>query len=471
MTGVPKLLRTTTFRLALLYLALFATSVTVVLWVVWRTTAGFLEQQVADSIAGDIALLRQEYQYGGLGRLIATVRDRSDDPHTNAMYLVLAPGGAALAGNLSGWPKVLPEGDGWMHFQVAPTGGPRGEPATAVAQGFVLPGGLKLLVGRDMSELDSLSDRMVASLGWVVAVTGALGVAGGILLSRRALARIEAINRTTRRIIEGDLAERVPRSGSGDEIDRLAGNLNLMLDQIGRLMEGLRHVSESVAHDLRTPLTRLRSRLELVLIEDSDDPEIYRAALQETIGEADALLATFRALLSIAEAEAGDRAADFQAVDLVALARTAADLYEPVAEEKGQAFAAVLPGGPVPVRGNPQLLSQALANLLDNAVKYTPEGGRVSLTVAGPASGAEGGRLEVADSGPGIPAAQRGRVLERFVRLDDARATPGNGLGLALVDAVARLHGARLELADNAPGLRVTLVLPAAANGGGTPGP
>ncbi|WP_029009807.1 sensor histidine kinase [Azospirillum halopraeferens] len=466
MTPFPKLLRTTTFRLALLYLGMFGASVTVILWVVWRTTAGFMEQQVADAIAADIALLRQEYQFGGLPRLIATVRDRSNDPHTNAMYLVLSPHGVPLAGNLSGWPKVMPEQEGWMHFQVAPSGGPHGQPATASAQGFVLPGGLKLLVGRDMSVLDTLRHRMVASLGWVVAVTGALGVAGGLLLSRRALARIEAINRTTRRIIDGDLADRVPRTGSGDEIDRLAANLNTMLDQIVRLMEGMRHVSESVAHDLRTPLTRLRSRLELVLIEDTDDPEVYRTALQETIGEADALLATFRALLSIAEAEAGGRAADFQPVDLAAIARTAADLYEPVAEEKGLTFTADVPDAPVPARGNPQLLSQALANLLDNAIKYTPAGGRIALRVDGAA-----GRLEVADSGPGIPADLRERVLERFVRLDDARATPGNGLGLALVDAVARLHGARLELGDAAPGLSIALTLPPAAEGGGPSAP
>ncbi|MGQ9372100.1 sensor histidine kinase [Azospirillum sp. ST 5-10] len=468
---MPKLLRTTTFRLALLYLGLFAASVMVILWVVWRTTAGFLEAQVTDSIAGDIELLREEYRFGGLGRLIDTVRDRSDDPHTNAMYLVLSPHGAPLAGNLSGWPQAVPDGDGWMHFQVAPTGGPRGEPATARAQGFALPGGLKLLVGRDMSELDSLRGRIAASLGWVLAVTAALGVAGGLLLSRGALTRIEAINRTTRRIMAGDLAERVARSGSGDEIDQLAGNLNAMLDQIVRLMDGLRHVSESVAHDLRTPLTRMRSRIELVLLHDTDDAEVYRGALQETIAEADGLLATFRALLSIAEAEGGRRGTEFETVDLAELARSAADLYEPVAEEKGLAFTVTLPDGPVPVRGNPHLLSQAVANLLDNAVKYTGAGGRVDLRVEG-AADHQAGRVVVADSGPGIPAEQRERVVQRFVRLDTARATPGNGLGLSLVDAVARLHEARLEFADNAPGLTVALVLPpGAAAGDAGPGP
>ncbi len=331
---------------------------------------------------------------------------------------------------------------------------------------FTLPGHFRLLVGRDMSELDQLSDRMVRSLGWIIAATAMLGLGGGLLVSRGAMRRIEAINRTTRQIMAGDLSDRVPRFGGGDEIDRLAGNLNAMLDRIERLMTGMRQVTDSVAHDLRTPLTRLRSRIELALIHETDDAEVYRGVLQDSIGEADRLIATFTALLSIAEAESGAKRSDFTAVDLVDVVQLAADLYEPVAEERGQRLVMEIAEGVAPqtvvVRGNGQLLAQAVSNLLDNAIKYTPEGGTITLRLDGAAAG-QAARVTVADNGPGVPAEERPKVLQRFVRLDAARASPGNGLGLSLVDAVASLHGARLELSDNQPGLRVALVFPADA--------
>jgi len=451
---VPRLLRTTTFRVALLYLCLFLGSVGVILGVVYRSTAGFVESQLHEAIGEDIGALREQFDRRGLPGLIDAVRVRSAAPHTNSIYLVMAPGGVALAGNLSGWPGGAPDEQGWLHFTVADTGGPSGGPATARAVSFALPGGLRLLVGRDMSELDSVRRQIVSSLGWIFAVTAALGVAGGVLLSRSVLHRIEAINRTTRRIIDGDLSGRVARSGDGDEIDRLAGNLNAMLDRIEGLMAGLRQVTENIAHDLRTPLTRLRTRIELTLLREDEEPEAYRAALQDALAEADRLLSIFTALLSIAQVESRAQREDFRPVDLAEVAETAADLYEPLAEEKGLSFTTEIRERPV-VQGNAPLLAQAVANLLDNAVKYTPAGGRVVLTV-------EGNRVTVADSGPGIPTDQRDAVLRRFVRLDAARATPGNGLGLSLVDAVARLHRAHLELDDNRPGLRASLVLPEA---------
>ena len=452
-------MRTTTFRVALLYLCLFLASVGVILWVAYRLTAGFVERELHEAISEDVGLLREQYERRGLSGLVEAVRVRSADPHTNSIYLVTTPGGAALAGNLSGWPEVAPDAGGWLHFKVAETGGPGGGPATAQAVTFALPGNLRLLVGRDMSELDSVRNQLTASLGWIFVVTAVMGVAGGVLLSRSVLHRIEAINRTTRRIMDGDLSERVARSGNGDEIDQLAGNLNAMLDRIEGLMTGLRQVTENIAHDLRTPLTRLRSRIELTLLRQDEDPEAYRAALQDTLAEADRLLSTFKALLSIAQVEASVQRAEFRPVDLAEMAEAAADLYEPLAEDKGLAFAIDIRERPV-VQGNAQLLSQAVANLLDNAVKYTPPGGRVVLTVEGRGPD-RAGCVSVADTGPGIPAEMREAVLQRFVRLDEARATPGNGLGLSLVEAVARLHRAHLRLDDNRPGLKASLVLPA----------
>ncbi|SMH58485.1 HAMP domain-containing sensor histidine kinase [Azospirillum agricola] len=454
-----RLLRTTAFRLAVLYLGMFVLSVGVILLVVYRTTAGFLEQEIGETIALEVSSLQDHYRGYGLSGLIDVVRGRSAVAGNNSIYLLTTPQGVILAGNLSGWPGAVPSASGWTHFKVADYGGVTDRPSTAQAVTFTLPGQFRLLVGRDMSEIDQLRDRMVHSLGWILGVTAMLGLGGGLLLSRGAMRRIEAINRTTRQIMAGDLSDRVPRFGGGDEMDRLAGNLNAMLDRIERLMTGMRQVTDSVAHDLRTPLTRLRSRIELALIHDTEDPEVYRGVLQDTIAEADRLLATFTALLSIAEAESGAKRRDFVPVDLAEVVQLAADLYEPVAEERGQSLTMEI-HKPATVRGNGQLLAQAVSNLLDNAIKYTPEGGRITLTLDGAGPG-QAGRIVVADDGPGIPAGEREKVLQRFVRLDASRASPGNGLGLSLVDAVATLHGARLELSDNGPGLRVALVFPA----------
>ncbi len=459
-TSIPvlRLLRTTPFRLALLYLGLFVISVGVILAVVYRSTAGFLEEEIGATIALEVSALQDQYRNAGLRGLVDSVRERSGVAHTNSIYLLTTPGGDILAGNLSGWPDATPGPGGWTHFKISDYGGVNNRPSTAMAVSFILPGQFRLLVGRDMSELDQLRGRMIVSLRWVFLVTVVLGLGGGLLLARGVMHRIEAINRTTHRIMAGDLTGRVPRDGGGDEIDRLAGNLNAMLDQIERLMTGMRQVTESVAHDLRTPLSRLRTRVELALIHESDDPEVYRAVLQDTILEADRLLATFTALLSIAEAESGANRKALEPVRLAEVVRLAADLYEPVAEEKGLTLTTDIRAEPT-VRGNEQLLAQAVSNLLDNAIKYTPEGGRIALLLEGEGPG-QAARVTVADNGPGIPPDMREKVLERFVRLDAARASPGNGLGLSLVDAVARLHDASLRLEDNAPGLRISIVFP-----------
>ncbi len=264
------------------------------------------------------------------------------------------------------------------------------------------------------------------------------------------------MNRTSARIIHGDLSQRVPVSGSGDEFDQLAANLNAMLDQIERLMLGMRQVTDNIAHDLRTPLSRLRARLEVTLLE-RPDLHRYGEALRDTITEADRLLGTFNALLSIAEAEAGARREGWSVVDLAEIARNVAELYEPLAEENGMELA-VETDATLPVRGDRHLLSQALANLLDNALKYAPEG-RIVLRAH---EHGETVRVEIADNGPGIPADRREAVFDRFVRLEGSRSSPGNGLGLSLVRAVAKLHAGACWLEDNAPGLKAVMTFPLA---------
>ncbi|MBW7851248.1 MAG: HAMP domain-containing histidine kinase [Rhodospirillales bacterium] len=448
-----KLLRTSTFRLSLSYLAIFTLSAATLLAVVYWTTASFIERQIRETIDAEITGLSEQYRERGLGGLVEIISERSArERDKKTLYLLTDNAMRPLAGNLLGWPEVKPDEAGWLTFPVQTLQGKRSEIADATARSFLLPGGFRLLVGRSLQDGEQLKRVIAQAIGWGIAVTVLLGGLGGVFMSRQLLQRVEAINRTVRRIMGGDMSQRMARSGTEDEFDQLVDNLNAMLDQIERLFESIRTVTDNVAHDLRTPLNRLRSRIDLALLGEAD-VETCRRTLEETMADADHLLATFNALLTIAEAEAGARSSQLSPLDLVPLVRDVFELYEPVAEEKGVAVA-LEAADEVMVQGDRHLLSQAVANLLDNAVKYTPPEGRIRVSVT---AGAQGPELVVADNGPGIPAESRDKVLERFTRLDATRSTPGNGLGLSLVDAVARLHRAKLVLGDNEPGLTVRL--------------
>jgi signal transduction histidine kinase len=294
-----------------------------------------------------------------------------------------------------------------------------------------------------------------------------LGLVGGFFVSRRVLSRIDAMTGTAQTIMAGDLSGRLPVAGTGDELDRLADNVNAMLERIEALMRGLKEVSDNIAHDLKTPLTRLRNRCEQALRSATGEAS-YRAALESTIAESDDLIRTFDALLMIARAESGQARDNMTEFDASEIARDVGELYEPVADEKGIALKIDAPAA-APVRGNRELVSQALANLIDNAIKYAGPSGKVNGAPAEIVvrAGNDGERiaLSVADHGPGIPDADRGRVVERFVRLEQSRSEPGSGLGLSLASAVARLHGGELKLEDNHPGLRTTIALPRAGPG------
>jgi len=456
--AIGRLLHTSTFRLAALYLLLFAASVLSLLVFIYFSTADFVEQQSEETIDAEIAGLREQYEQHGLAGLVEIVRARSLAQRSNsALYLITDDALNPIAGNLTAWPEAHVIRPGWINFPVT-LPGPNGthEDATALASVFMLHGDFRLLVGRDMRDASAFRSRITRTWAWSALLTLGLGLVGGLVMTRNMLRRVDAVNRTSERIIHGDLTQRVPLAGSGDEFDQLAGNLNAMLDRIERLMLGMRQVTDNIAHDLRTPLSRLRARLEVTLLE-RPDAKRYAEALTETIAEADRLLGTFNALLSIAEAEAGSRRDSMAEVDLAEIARSVAELYEPVAEEKGLALA-VDADPRLPVNGDRHLLSQAIANLVDNAIKYTPAG-KVSISARRRGDTA---RLEVADSGPGVPKDRREAVFDRFVRLEGSRSTPGNGLGLSLVRAVARLHGGEAWLEDNEPGLRAVVMLPAA---------
>lgn len=433
-------------------MALFAGSVLLLLGFIYWSTVAYMAQQTDATIEADITGLAEHYRQRGLKGLADSINDRLErDPDSSSVYLFAAPDFTSLGGNLSAWPNVEPNADGWLSFEFKdPRAG--GRLFHARARAFVLQGGLNLLVGRDTRELKATQQLIIRALLWGLAITLALALVGGITMSRSMLRRIESINQASRDIMAGDLSHRIPTTVRNDDFDQLAGNLNAMLDEIEHLMEGIRHVSDNIAHDLRTPLTRLRNRLERLHTElGASSP--HQQQVEGSIADADQLLSTFAALLRIARIEAGDRRANFTSVDLVTLQQDAVELYEALAEDKQQTIS-IQNDDAVYIDGDRDLLFQALTNLLDNAVKYTPNGGQITMTVRQIDNNVE---LTVADSGPGIPAEERDKVGQRFYRLERSRSSSGSGLGLSLVTAVAHLHHAEFLLADNAPGLKASL--------------
>lgn len=447
------LFRTSTFRLALFYMAPFGVLVVILFGFLYLGTLEVIDTQANATIEAEIRGLSEQYSERGLGRLIEVITERSGSKgEKGSVYLLTGPDLTPLAGNLDGWPENATQKGDWLNFEVERGRGNQVTTHEVRAKPFRLVGGFRLLVGRDMAERQRFQEVIAETLAGALAITIILGVVGALYLSRKLLRRVEAMAETSRTIVHGDLTRRVPLDGSDDEFDRLSNSLNEMLEQIEQLMTGMRAVTDSLAHDMRSPLTRLKGRIEVVLRGQADVTR-YRAVLEQTITDTDSILTTFNALLAIAQAEAGAARAGMARLELGQIARDAAELYEPVAEEKRLTLEQVIADG-VPIVGHAQLLAQSVANLLDNAIKYTPPGGTIMLTVRNAGEQAE---LVVADNGPGIPAEGRERMLERFVRLDTSRTTPGSGLGLSLVAAVAKLHRAALKLEDNSPGLKVTL--------------
>lgn len=448
-----KLLSSSAFRLALVYMALFSTSVLLLLGFIYWSTVGYMERQTDATIAAEITGLGERYDLTGLPGLTSLISERlKRRPAGSSIYLLADANRVALLGNFDRWPQVAPDAEGWLNFRLEDQLGGEGEVHRARARAFVLPGGFHLLVGRDLHELQQVQRRIGETLAWGMGITLVLAFLGGIMMSRSTSRRIETINAACRDIIYGDLSRRIPSKGSGDDFDQLVANLNDMLERIEVLMTGVRQVSDNIAHDLRTPLARLRNRLEQLRQEGGTaEGEL----LDQAVGEADTLLSTFKALLRIGGIEAGSCEA-FRKLDAGEILSDVAELYEPLAEEKGLSFEVDLETG-AQLQGDRDLLFQAVANLLDNAIKYTPAGGHIALTLTDQADQAV---ITVADSGPGIPVAQRQKVLQRFYRIESSRTTPGNGLGLSLVEAVSTLHRGQLTFEDNMPGLRVTLALP-----------
>jgi signal transduction histidine kinase len=460
-TALGKLFRTTAFKLSLGYLVAFAIGASVVMtWVSW-SVGRLIDEQIGATVEAEINGLSEQYAQGGIRRLVDVVERRVRQPGAS-LYLVTNFQGQTISGNI----KSLPP-DVLLQPGVRETSYERvGESAIdrrALARIFLLPGGFRLLVGRDLEDRESLRNVMggalLTSLFWLVVI----GTLGGLFVARRVLRRVEAISESARSIMQGDLAQRLPLAGANDELDRLAANLNEMLERIQELMAGVREVSDNIAHDLKTPLTRLRNRAEEAL-RNANQSSDYRIALEKMLEESDQLIRIFNALLMIARLEAGTERGDHVLFDLAASARDVAELYEPVAEEAGVDLV-VETSGEVLVSGSRELMGQALANLIDNALKYgspQKQGQRARVQVRVQRVG-DKVEASVADQGSGIPAADRERVFGRFVRLEGSRSRPGSGLGLSLVAAVAGLHNGMVKIEDNEPGLRIVVVIPAAA--------
>ncbi len=451
---LPRVLRTASFRLAALYLMLFTASAIVLGAVVFWTIRAALDGQAKARVETEIAFLRDEYQAGGLPRLAAAVETRGRG--AGALdYLVQGADGRRVAG------EIAPVGPrlGWLLLGAVDASGAETESEPELVRALAVPlgDGIVLAVGDDFDRITEAKEAVLRAFAWAVGLTMLLGVAGGAWLSHLFLRRVDAIGRTAEAIIGGDLARRVPVRGTGDDLDRLAATLNRMLDRIAALMESLRQVSNDIAHDLRTPLTRLCQRLDAARTGDARSVAGYERAIEGAVNEAEGLLGTFAALLRIAQVEAGAQRTAFRRVDLSLLVETVAEAFAPAAEDEGHDFSfRVEPG--VGVLGDQELLTQMLANLVENALRHTPHDSRIQILLARTSDA--GAVLTVQDNGPGVPQAERPRVLQRFFRLEHSRTTPGSGLGLSLVAAVAHLHEARLDLADAGPGLHVTLTFP-----------
>ncbi|MGH8551312.1 MAG: sensor histidine kinase [Methylococcales bacterium] len=455
---MPKisLFRSSTFLLTMTYVSVFTLSVLILMGFIYLHTFSYMAQQTDSTIESEINGLKESYRHDGIPGLTQLIANRASPESVGSIILLLVdPKLNVVAGNLGRWPNVPGTPDGWLNFKLEEKQPSDDTPRWARARRFRLAEGFFLLVGRDLYDLEMSRKAIAGTLTWALVIAAVMALAGGLAMTRRLLRRIEMINQTSNEIINGDLSRRIPTGSTGDDFDQLSTNLNQMLDRIEKLMAGVRRVSDNIAHDLRTPLARLRNHLDELKSDfrNADDAELVEQAIQE----ADGLLATFNALLRIARIES-ERQPDYLVdVDLSLVIRDAADLYEPLAEEKSQTLELSIPGTQALVRGDRGLLSQVVANILDNAVKYTPPEGTIQVNLSiGPLSVS----LMITDSGSGIPASEREKVFQRFYRLESSRSSPGNGLGLSLVAAVVTLHRARIRLEDNRPGLRVVIDFP-----------
>jgi signal transduction histidine kinase len=444
---LPRIFRTASFGLAVLHAALFTASTIILGAIVYWTVLTSLEREMAARIDAEIDLLQQEFKSEGLRELIREIHERAAY-YPALSYLVVDAKGKRLAGNLPSMPTNV----GWSDIETEPDSGASAIEQNLRVRSVLLGQGVRLAVGDDLGSIEKIQQAFLKALGWALLAFIVLSLAGGLLLSFAFLQRVDAITRTVEAIIGGELHSRIPLRGTNDNFDRLSATLNRMLDRIQDLMESLSQVSNDIAHALRTPLSRLRQKLEIAKTKAGNNPKIENA-VDAAIGETDIILDTFSALLRIAQIEAGARHAGFRQVDLSKAFETVADAYSAAADEQSKSLSAEIESD-LWCWGDRDLITEMLANLLDNALRHTPAGTNIEMTLAD--SGAEL-VASIADNGPGIPPEEREQVFRRFYRLQQSIAQPGNGLGLSLVAAVADLHEIGLSVENNAPGLRIRM--------------
>jgi signal transduction histidine kinase len=473
-TAFGKLIRTTAFRLTLVYLFLFALFAASLLGYFAWNTRRLITEQIATTVNAETGELSDIFERRGLKGLVYNIENRALRPGAN-LYLVTTPAGQLIAGNVASLGPGVIATTGWSETAYRRLDDRDNADHRALVRVSELEGGFRLLIGRDLEERKRLFGIVAKAAQWSLLIVIVLGLGGGVFVARRVLRRIDAMTGTTQRIMAGDLTGRLPVGRSGDELDRLAENLNAMLERIEALMMGLKEVSDNIAHDLKTPLTRLRNRAEEALAKSRSEAE-YRSAIERTIEESDGLIRTFNALLMIARAESGQARGNMDDFDAAEVAKGIHELYEPLAEDDGMVLR--VRAAPAPIHGNRELISQALANLVENAIKYgkpvplarplsagaitSPDDKEITIEAR-----RDGDKvlLSVTDHGPGVPEADRKHAVERFVRLEASRSQPGSGLGLSLASAVATLHGGELRLGDAHPGFTATLVIPAPNSG------
>ena len=449
-----RIFRTESFRLAALFTAVFTGLAALMFTAAFWITGDALTSEVSDSINVDLAAIERGFNTEGIEEVEEIIQQRLVRPGFSGFFLLQDTTGKKLAGNL---PPSLPViGSFIKPLTISDEEDPaKSTQHSILGKGIVFTDGTYVFVGQDTQRVYETRQLILRTFGWIMAAAVALAIGGGTLISLGFLARIDAITQNCRAIIRGQLRSRIPVRGTRDELDELAVTINDMLDRNGTLMESLRQVSSDVAHDLRTPLMHLRHRLEMVQT-SRRSLEAYSAAVDRAISDSDEILSLFAALLSISQIESGTRRATFLPLNLHDLLKHVLDTYRPVAEDREQSLEAMC-APRVIVQGDRALLIQMFANVVENAMRYSFPRTKIAVTLAISAGNAV---VRIVDSGPGIPLAEREKIFRRFYRLERSRGTPGNGLGLALVSAIAELHGARIELSDNNPGLCLTFILP-----------
>jgi signal transduction histidine kinase len=454
---MPRLIRSTSIRLTLVFAGLFIFASLMLAGVLWWESAAYLERETDAVVIADTQAIGDRLRDFGLAGAVQTISERvAQTADEHAIYFLATPSLDRVAGNLSAWPADVGNQEGWYQTSLVREG--RAYPARVLHVG--LRGGFQLLVGRDIANLVAIRTVLFNALTWAALAAVGLAVGGGLLVRRAVLGRVAQVNRTTAAIVQGDLSQRLTVGDGDDEFGRLARTINEMLAQIELLIDGVRNASNAVAHDLRTPLAELRARLEAI---DGRMPAPdARDEIQGAIADVDRLVGVFNALLRLAAIDSGARRAGFRTVALAPLVAQVVEVYGALADAEGATL--VVDAAEVSVTGDPDMLAQAIANLLDNAIKYAAAGSNratITLTISRREDGLVA--IAVADNGPGVPESEREKVVERFHRGDASRGSPGLGLGLAEVAAVAKLHGGTFELAENHPGLRATLLLRADA--------